>query len=81
MKLWLKNILISTDTRKVFDFFDYDYDKFQNGFDEIEEIFDFIISSKYFSYDVYQYENLNRIDRKRNKRRKSYNKFFILFNR
>ena len=71
----VQDILISTDSEKTFKFFDYDYNKFKNGFDELEEIFDYIISSKYFSHDVYKYENLNRIDRKRNKRRKSYNQF------
>ena len=69
------NILISKDTEKIFKFLNYDYDRFQLGFDELEEIFDFIISSKYFNSGVFQYENLNRIDRKRNKRRKSYNEF------
>ena len=71
----VKDIVISTDSKKVFEFFGYDYDRFKLGFDEMEEIFDFIISSKYFSHDVYKYENLNSIDRKRNKRRKSYNQF------
>lgn len=70
-----ENILISKDAVKIFKFLGYDYERFIQGFDEIEEIFDFIISSKYFNSDVFQYENLNRIDRKRNKRRKSYNEF------
>lgn len=69
----VKDIVISKDARKIFTFFDYDFDKFEQGFDEIEEIFDFIITSKYFNHNVFRYENLNRIDRKRNKRRKSYN--------
>lgn len=71
----IKDILISTDSKKTFEFFGYNYDKFKLGFDELEEIFDYIITSKYFNYNIFKYENLNRIDRKRNRRRKSYNQF------
>jgi len=39
-----------------------------------------MISSKYFSTDIYQYDNLRHIDRKRNLRRKSYNEFLTYIN-
>lgn len=74
-ELLYDNIIISKEANKIFEFLGYDYQKFQSGFDNLEEIFDFIISSKYFNSDIFQYENLNRIDRKRNRRRKTYNQF------
>ena len=43
----------------------------------MEEIFDFIIESNYFDYTTFLMENLNHIDRKRNKKRKSYQEFLF----
>ena len=66
------DIAISKDPRKIFEFGGFDYDRYLQGFNNIEEIFDFIISSKYFNSDIFRMENLNHIDRKRNRKRKSY---------
>lgn len=69
------DITISKDPRKIFEFGGFDYDRYLKGFDNIEEIFDFIISGKYFNIDIFRMENLNHIDRKRNRKRKSYHEF------
>jgi len=53
----------------------YDYDKYSQGFDTLQEILDYIISGKYFSIELFLMENLRHIDRKRNKNRGSYQKF------
>jgi len=70
-----KDILISNDTRKIFEFGGYDYDRYLLGFDTLEEIFDFCVSSKYFNADIFQMENLKAIDKKRNRKRGSYHMF------
>jgi hypothetical protein len=69
------NITISKDPRKIFEFGGYDYDRYLDGFENIEDIFDFIVAGKYFNGDVFKMENLNHIDRKRNRKRKSYHEF------
>ena len=69
------DIVISTDQRKIHDFLDLDYDRYLQGFDEVDEIFDFITKSKYFRSSSYQMENLVHRDRKRNKKRKTYQDF------
>ncbi|MFW6009497.1 MAG: hypothetical protein ACOCP8_09565 [archaeon] len=69
------NFSISKDTEKVFKFLDIDYDKFKQGFDNEEEIFEWIISSKYFDHENFKMENLNHIDRKRNNKRADYQRF------
>jgi len=69
------NILISKDPRKIFDFGGYNYDKYLLGFDNLEEIFAFVIDCKYFDSNIFQMENLKHIDRKRNRKRKSYHVF------
>lgn len=70
-----EDILISKDSRKIFEFGGYDYDRFLNGFDSLVDIFQFIIDSKYFNADIFQMENMNSIDRKRNNKRVSYHVF------
>jgi hypothetical protein len=70
-----KNIVISRDMRKIFEFLGYDYDRYLKGFDTKEEIFDWTINSKYFDSEMFKMENLNHIDRKRNKKRATYQEF------
>ena len=69
------NILISKDPRKIFDFGGYNYDRYLLGFENLEEIFAFVIDCKYFDSNIFQMENLKHIDRKRNRKRKSYHVF------
>lgn len=69
------NIVVSKDPRKIFKFSGYDYDRYLNGFETIEEIFDFIVAGKQFHIDVFRMENLNHVDKKRNRKRKSYHAF------
>jgi len=70
-----ENILISNDPRKIFEFGDYDYDRYLDGFDYIEEIFQFVQKSKYFDNEMFKMENLKHIDKKRNRKRGTYHLF------
>lgn len=69
------DIIISTDSYEIFKFLGYDYDRYLKGFDTTVEIFEWIIAGKYFNMDSFRMENLNHIDRKRNKKRSTYNEF------
>jgi hypothetical protein len=69
------NITITKDPRKIFEFGGYDYNRYLKGFDTIEEIFEFIIDGYYFIPDIFNFENLSHIDRKRNRKRGSYHQF------
>lgn len=75
-----RNITISKDIEKIFNFLGYDYERYLKGFDTLEEIFEWVVNSKYFNYDNFQYENLNHIDKKRNKKRTDYNQFLTYIN-
>lgn len=70
-----KNLLISNDARKIFEFGGYDYDRYLQGFETIEDIFNFAINSKYFDTEIFQMNNLKSIDKKRNRKRGSYHLF------
>jgi hypothetical protein len=71
----LGQIVISRDYQKICDFLGLDYVTDKNGFSTLEDIFDFISKSKYFSWELFQLVNLNKINRERNVKRKSYMTF------
>lgn len=75
-----KNIIITKDHKKAVEFLGYNYDKYEQGFDNVQEIFDYVIGSKYFDSDIFQMENLNHIDRKRNEKRTTYQQFLSYIN-
>lgn len=72
-KKFQKNI--STDPEKIYEFLGFDYNRYLDGFDELDDIFEYITNSKYFNKTIFAYENLNHTNRTRNKKRKNYELF------
>ena len=70
-----QNILLSTDAEEIFRFGDYDYYRYLQGFETLEDIFKFAINCEYFDTEIFQMENLKSIDKKRNRKRGSYHLF------
>lgn len=70
-----QNILLSNDASKIFTFGGYDYDRYLQGFETLEDILKFTINSEYFDSEIFQMENLKSIDKKRNRKRGSYHVF------
>lgn len=68
-------IEISRDYRKIFEFLELSYDRWLLGFETLEDVFEYIVQSKYFDYDMFQLKNLNKINRERNLKRASYMSF------
>lgn len=56
-------------------FLGFDALRYEDGFDSLDEIFDFVTSSKYFCPWIYDLENLNKTNRDRDKKRATYNAF------
>jgi hypothetical protein len=71
----LGEILLTKDFNKMFDFLGLKAEQKYKGFDSLKEIYDWIISCKYFKPQIFFLENLNQSDRKRNKKRPTFNKF------
>jgi hypothetical protein len=71
----LGDFVISKDYPKIYSFLGLDYNEWLTGFNELDEIFKFISKSKYFSSEIFQIKNLNKINRERNLKRKSYMTF------
>jgi hypothetical protein len=67
-----KRIQVSKDERKILEFLGLSYERFVQGFDDVTDIYDYVISSKYFNADIFSYENLNHTNRTRNRKRVNY---------
>lgn len=74
------DIVLSKDSKNIFTFLGFDYDRYIQGFDTLEEIYEYIINSTYFDSKNFQFDELNHIDRKRNKKRATYNGFLEYIN-
>jgi hypothetical protein len=69
------DICVSLDPAEVFAFLGYDYERWQHGFNTLEEVFEFATSTPYFHRRIYQFDNINHVARIRDKKRDSYNRF------
>lgn len=70
-----KQFLLSRNPQQIYDFLGCDWNRFNQGFDELEDIFQFVINSTYFSTTYFLLENLNHKHRKRDRVRSTYHYF------
>lgn len=68
-------VYISDSPFDVLTFLDLDYNKWMEGFDDENDVFNFIESSKYFNPRAFFFEELNSENRSRNKNRPMYARF------
>ena len=71
----IAKVMVSKDYPKIFEFLGLDYSKWVEGFDSLEEIFEYVINSPYFDSEMFEMKNLNKINSDRNLKRKSYMSF------
>lgn len=69
------SVMISKDYPKIFEFLGFDYSEWQKGFSTLEDIFEYVIKNQYFDAEMFELKNLNKINRERNIKRKSYMSF------
>ncbi len=70
-----QKLQLSTDPAEIYAFLGYDYARWEQGFDTLEDIFNFVTGSPYFNPELYALENLNHLNRTRNRKRKTYTQF------
>jgi hypothetical protein len=68
-------VVLTLRHRTTLEFLGLDADRFDAGFDTLEDIFEFVRTSKYFSPESYKLENLNTIAKMRDKKRTTYREF------
>lgn len=70
-----KRFFITADSAEIYRFLDLDINKFNEGFNNLEEIYSFIEASKWFHPSIYLLENLNHRHRVRDRKRVVYSNF------
>ena len=70
-------IHISMDPEQIFNFLGYDFKRYSQGFKDLDDIFNFTISSPYFNKKYYRLEDRNYASRIRDKKRKTYREFLL----
>lgn len=68
-------IELSRDPDQMLAFLGYDAKRYHQGFNNLEEIFDFVCSGEFFNPDIFLLENRNNKSRTRDKKRPTYQKF------
>lgn len=71
----LGKVSISRDFEKIISFLGLDFTPWKIGFKNPEELFEWIVKSPYFNPDIYQFENLNHVNRIRNVKRPVFSGF------
>jgi hypothetical protein len=71
----LGEIVLSKNPEAIYQYLDYSFERYQKGFNNLEEIYQFVASSKYFNPDLFAAENLNHANRTRNRKRPTYTQF------
>ena len=67
-----RTILLTQDHEKALAYLGYDPVRFNEGFDTLEEIFQYAASSEFFNRDIYLLENRNAKSRIRDRKRLAY---------
>lgn len=76
----LGEVSLSTKPKEIFEFLGYDYPRFQQGFKNLEEVYKYTVSSPYFDITAFAEENMNHINRVRNKKRPTFTQFLEWLN-
>jgi hypothetical protein len=68
-------ILLSTNTREIHEVLDLDHDVWLAGFETLEDMYRWVVSSKFFNKDIYTLDNRNHYARTRDRKRAVYSGF------
>jgi len=71
----IKEILVSRDMSLIFQFGGYSWQRWQEGFDTLEDIFEYTISSPFYSFKIFDLDNRNHRSRVRDRKRPTYTAF------
>lgn len=71
----LREINLTHDGKIALDILGLDRERYERGFDTLEEMFEYVATSKYFDPEIYALENRSYSSRVRDRKRTTYNKF------
>lgn len=67
--------VVSHETKEIFQFLGLNYNVWLNGFDDLDSIFKFVVSSKYFCLESFDETKFNSTNKRRNEKRPTFQKF------
>jgi len=70
-----RNVVLTRDWKVVCDVLMLSYKTFKDGFDNLEDIFKFVVSSPFFNKTIFALENRNHAARTRDQKRSTYTAF------
>lgn len=65
-------IVVTKDFDKALKFLGFDVERFKQGFNNMNEVFEFVVSSTFFNKDAFLFENRNHKAHARDKKRSNY---------
>lgn len=71
----IEEINVTMNPKEIFDFLGYSFERYQSGFKNLDEIFEFSISTPYFNKAYYVLEDRNYASRIRDQKRSTYKGF------
>lgn len=71
-KIYDKNLILTTDIKEILSILDLNHKKYIEGFNNLNELFEYVSKSKYFHKNLYLLENGNHTDRKKDGVRPNY---------
>jgi hypothetical protein len=71
----MNEILLTQDMQIILSILGLSYEKYQSGFEDLEDIFRYVASSRFFDPDIYLFHNRNHKAVIRDKKRSTYNGF------
>lgn len=70
-----RTITLLKDWKDILPVLGYSYERYAEGFDTLEDIFEFVVSSRFFNKAIYELDNRNHTSRTRDRKRKTYTEF------
>lgn len=70
-----KNVVLLTNWEDILPVLGLSYERYAAGFDTLEDIFKFVVSSPFFHKDIFHLENRNHAARVRDEKRRTYMEF------
>lgn len=68
-------LTLTTDFAQALTFLGFDYDRWLRGFDQVEDIYEFVVGGHGFNAEIYLLENRNHTARVRDRKRPTYTGF------
>ncbi len=68
-------VILTLNFADALEFLGFDYSRYQRGFNDLVDIFQFVVDSKHFNAQLFSFENMNATARIRDRKRSTYNQF------